>query len=355
MTRMQKIIAQAVLKPGEAILLSKPSNIFYASGYTGEGLALIADGLNAIVTDFRYTEQAGRQAPAFKAYEIKTGESHAHLAHTILKDHGMSAVRFEADQVTVADFEALKRDMPGIAFSPLDGAAEKVRRIKEPSEIALIEQACAISVAAFEKVLGIVREGMTETDLRIALDFEMLKAGGEGLAFDTIVASGENGSLCHAIPGPRKLRKGDMITLDFGAKKGGYCADMTRTIALGEPSPEMRKIYAVVLRAQEEAQGALHAGLRGDEVDKIARDIIYQAGYEGCFGHGLGHSVGIDIHENPRLSMTCHDVLEENVTMTVEPGVYVPGLGGIRIENTCVIGKTSSRTLVHAQNELLIL
>ncbi len=354
-TRVEKIIQQTGLQSGEAVMLSKPSNIFYASGYTGEGIALIAHDLCAIVTDFRYTEQAGRQAPAFKAYEIKTGQSHYALADELLHDHHISTVRFEADEVTVAGFEQIKRDMAGMTFSALHGEVEKVRRIKEDCEIALIEEACDISVRAFEKLLGMVREGMTEQELRIALDFEMLKLGGDGNAFDTIVASGENGSLCHAVPGSRKLRRGDMVTLDFGAKKGGYCADMTRTFALGQPSAEMKKIYDVVLQAQNTAQDALHAGLRGCDVDKIARDIIDNAGYKGCFGHGLGHSVGIDIHESPRLSATCTDVLEENVTMTVEPGIYVAGLGGVRIENTCVIGRESSRTLVHAPKELIIL
>lgn len=355
LTRVQRIIRQAALEPNEAILLSKPSNIFYASGFTGEGIALIANGLSAVVTDFRYTEQARRQAPAFEAHEIRTGQSHSALAFELLKAAGITNVRFEDDQVTVAGFRAMQSAMPEMHFSPLNGAVEIVRQIKDADEIALIERACAISDGAFSYIVGEIKEGMSEMDVRIALEFKMLSLGADGFAFDTIVASGENGSLCHAIPGQRKLRRGDMITMDFGAKKGGYCADMTRTVALGEPNAEMKKIYGIVLKAQEAAQAALHAGLTGDSVDRIARDIIDSAGYKGCFGHGLGHSLGIDIHESPRLSATCHDTMAENMLMTVEPGIYKEGLGGVRIENTVLIGTQGVRTLVHSPKELLIL
>ena len=354
-SRAQRIIEEAGLGQHEAIYLTKPSNMFYVSGYTGEAAAVIGHGFCAIVTDFRYTEQVTRQAPGFEALEIKTGQSHAALAFEYLKDHGVDSVRFEADQVTVRAYERMKHDMPGVTFSELRGEAEKVRRIKEPSELELIRQACAISCEALDHILPEIKEGMAETDIRIMLEFEMLKLGADGLAFDTIVASGENGSLCHAIPGPRKLRKGDMITMDFGAKKGGYCADMTRTVALGEPGAELKKIYGIVLNAQQTAQDALKAGLGASDVDAIARGIIAEAGYGKYFGHGLGHSVGIDIHESPRLSPTCQDILTENTTMTVEPGIYVPGIGGVRIENTCVIGADASETLVYFTKDLLIL
>ena len=346
---------KAALGHGEAILLSKPSNIFYVSGYRGEGIALLAEGLCAIVTDFRYTEQVARQAPDFAVCEIKTGQSHFALAAEVLSGHGIHTVRFEADEITVSRFEAMKADMPGFSFAALHGEPELVRRIKEPKEIDCIRTACDISCRALQNILPRIRPGVTENDIRIDLEFEMLRLGGEGLAFSTIVASGVNGSLPHAVPGGRKIESGDMITMDFGARYGGYCADMTRTVSVGEPGAEMKKIYAIVLEAQQTAQDALHAGLPANTVDKIARDIIGQAGYGRYFGHGLGHSVGIDIHEDPRLNPVCTDVLEAGTTMTVEPGIYVPGLGGVRIENTCVIGEEASETLVYAPKELLIL
>ncbi len=348
-------MSRLALQPDEGILIHKPSNMFYLSGYTGEGLIAAGDGFRAIVTDFRYTEQAEKQAPGFSVHMIETGVSHAKLAGGLFAGRAITTVYFEDDKVTVKELRGIEDAMPGIAFKPLDGAPEKLREIKDESEIARIEEACDISCRALEAVLPRVREGMTEKELRLMLDYEMLALGADGLAFDTIVASGENGSLPHAIPGARAIRRGDMITLDFGAKKGGYCADMTRTIALGEPSAEMRKIYDTVHRAQRECESALAPGKSCFDIDRLARDIIDGAGYKGRFGHGLGHAVGIDIHESPRLSPTCRDALAPGHVITVEPGVYIPGLGGVRIENTCVVTEDGARTLVHAQKELLIL
>ena len=355
MSRLEKMMRTAGVGANEAVLVHKPSNIFYLSGYTGEGLLAAGEGFQAIVTDFRYTEQAQRQAPGFEVLMVEKGVSHAKLAAKLFAEHGIKAVRYEDDEVTVRAFEKMKQDIPGGEFSPLNGAPEKVRRIKDGKELSLIEEACGISCKALDAVLEKIRPGMTEKQLQLLLDFTMLELGGDGLAFNTIVASGVNGSLPHAIPSDKKIEKGDMITLDFGAKKGGYCADMTRTVALGQPSAEMKKIYDTVLLAQETCEAMLAPGKVCFDIDSEAHRIIDAAGYAGRFGHGLGHSVGIDIHEEPRLSQMCHDVLEPGVTITVEPGIYVPGLGGVRIENTCVVTESGGRTLVHAQKALLIL
>ena len=196
---------------------------------------------------------------------------------------------------------------------------------------------------------------MTERELRIELDFTMLRLGADGVAFSTIIASGENGSLPHAIPGDRKLKKGDMITMDFGAKAGGYCSDMTRTVALGEPSEEMRRVYETVLQAQCLCEEALAAGKNCFDIDKLARDHIDARGYAGRFGHGLGHCVGIDIHEEPRLSQKCHETLKAGMVITVEPGVYLPGVGGVRIENTCLVKENGCEPLTVAEKQLIIL
>ena len=355
MNRLERTMALAGLKEQEGILIHKPSNMFYLSGYTGEGLLAFGPGYQAIITDFRYTEQAERQAPGFQVLMVEKGVSHAKLAHTLFAGHGVTAVRYEDDKVTVRAFEAMKKDMPGMAFSSLGGAPEKARRIKDEKELALIETACDISCRALEAILDRVKPGMTEKQLQIMLDYKMLELGADSLAFDTIVASGVNGSLPHAIPSDKKLEKGDVITLDFGAKKGGYCADMTRNLCLGQPSAEMKKIFDIVLEAQETCESMLAPGKCCRDIDAEARRIIDGAGYAGRFGHGLGHSVGIDIHEEPRLSTACGDLLETGNTITVEPGIYVPGLGGVRIENTCAITENGGRTLVHAQKALLIL
>ncbi|MBR1584614.1 MAG: aminopeptidase P family protein [Clostridia bacterium] len=353
--RMEKLLKTAGLGTDEAILIHKPSNMYYLSGYTGEGIIAAGNGFQAIITDFRYTEQAERQAPGFDVLMIEKGVSHEALAGRLFAQHGVKTVRYEDDEVTVRAFAAIQKAIPNVAFASLGNAPETIRRIKDQHELDCIEEACNISCRAFDQLLGFIKPGMTEKQLQIKLDFLMLELGGEGLAFNTIVASGVNGSLPHAIPSDKKVEMGEMITFDFGAKKGGYCADMTRTIALGQPSPEMKKIYDTVLFAQETCEAALAPGKVCKEIDAMARKIIDDAGYAGRFGHGLGHSVGIDIHENPRLSQLCEDLLEVNQTITVEPGIYVPGLGGVRIENTCAITENGGRTLVHAQKALLIL
>ena len=355
MNRMEKLLRQTGLTPEEGVLIHKPSNMFYLSGYTGEGLIAAGNGFQAIITDFRYTEQAQRQAPGFQVLMVEKGVSHADLAFRLFSGHGVKSVRYEDDQLTVRSFEALKKAMPGMAFSSLGNAPEKLRRVKDEEELKCIEAACDISCRAFEAFLPRIKPGLTEKQLQLMLDYTMLEMGGEGLAFNTIVASGVNGSLPHAIPSDKKVEKGEMITFDFGAKKGGYCADMTRTVSLGQPSPEMKKIYDTVLRAQETCEQALFPGKICKDIDSMAREIIDGAGYQGRFGHGLGHSVGIDIHEEPRLSQLCEDKLEVGVTMTVEPGIYVPGLGGVRIEDTCVITENGWHSFVYAQKALLIL
>lgn len=355
MKRLEKVLRLAGMGPGEGVLIHKPANMFYLSGYTGEGLIAAGPGFQAIVTDFRYTEQAERQAPGFQVLMVEKGVSHADLACRLFREHGIKHVRYEDDKLTVRAFESLKKAMPGMEFSSLGNAPEKARRIKDAAELKCIEAACDISCRAFDKLLPQIKPGMTEKQLQLILDYTMLELGGESLAFDTIVASGVNGSLPHAIPSDKKVELGDMITFDFGAKKGGYCADMTRTVALGQPSPEMKKIYDTVLRAQETCEQALAPGKCCRDIDSMAREIIDGAGYAGRFGHGLGHSVGIDIHEEPRLSQGCEDPLEAGTTMTVEPGIYVPGLGGVRIEDTCVITENGWHSFVYAQKALLIL
>ncbi len=355
MNRMDKLRGAAALGSGEGILIHKPSNMFYLSGYTGEGILAAGQDFQAIITDFRYTEQAERQAPGFDVLMVDKDSSHADLAYRLFRDHGVTRVRYEDDRLTVRSFERLKKAMPDLAFASLENAPEKVRRVKDPQELDCIEAACDISCRALEKVVPLVKPGMTEKQLQILLDYTMLELGADGLAFDTIVASGVNGSLPHAIPSDKKLELGDVITLDFGAKKGGYCADMTRNLSLGKPKPEMQKIFDVVLLAQETCEAMLAPGVLCKDVDAEARRIIDEAGYAGRFGHSLGHGVGIDIHEEPSLSSRCEDLLMPGHIVTVEPGIYVPGLGGVRIENTCAITENGWRTLVHAQKALLIL
>jgi len=340
-----------------AIVIHDPANMFYLTeGYTGEGLVYLSQGHKVIITDFRYTEAAERQAEDFEVMMTDKDRTAGKCLADLCREEDIHEMRFESNYISVDEFEKLRTAVgEEVSFVPLKKAPQTLRQIKTAAEIVTMRKAAAITSEAFEMVLSKIRVGMTELELRLELENIMFRLGAEDLAFDTIIASGENGSLCHAEPGPRKLQNGDMITMDFGAKVGGYCSDMTRTVALGEPSAEMRKVYNTVFRAQAMCEAALAAGKNCFDIDKLARDYIDSQGYAGRFGHGLGHCVGIDIHEDPRLSPTCHDTLKAGMVITVEPGVYIPGLGGVRIENTCLVKENGSEPLTTARKELVVL
>lgn len=355
MDRASRLIARCDLVKDEAVIIHKPSNTLYLSGYSGEGMLVITHTLRAIVTDFRYTEQAGRQAENWVCRVISGTLGHADIIGRLLREQGITSARYEDDYLTVKGFAQLSQSLEGIALKPLERAAEALRMVKDDAELDSIHAACSLSVKAFEHICGFVKPGMSEQQIRLELDFAMLRLGAEALAFPSIVASGPNGSLPHAVPGSRLVEKGDMITFDFGAKVNGYCADMTRTVAVGQPTPKMKEIYDIVLQAQMACQDALAPGKVCRDIDLIARDIIGSAGYAENFGHGLGHGVGIDIHEEPRLSRMGAETLTPGHVVTVEPGIYLPGIGGVRIENTCVITQTGARSLVDAPRELLVI
>ena len=357
MTAAERLTELLRLGPASAVAVHDPSNMFYLTeGYTGEGLVFISQTRKVIITDFRYVEQAGRQAPGFQVIMYTSDHKINPTLADLVREEKVTDLRVETNYLSVDAFNDLKAALgEEVSCRPLEKAPQKLRQVKTPNEAVAIRKACDITSEAFRAILPKIREGMTEKELQIELDFTLLRLGADGNAFDTIIASGENGSLCHAIPGPRVLRKGDMITMDFGAKVGGYCSDMTRTVALGQPSDEMRKVYETVLRAQTLCEEALAAGKNCFDIDKLARDYIDARGYAGRFGHGLGHSVGIDIHEEPRLSPTCKEILKAGVVITVEPGVYIPGLGGVRIEDTCLVKENGCTPLTTADKQLIIL
>ena len=357
MTASERLADLLRLGANTAVIVYDPSNMFYLTeGYTGEGLVFISRNRRAIVTDFRYTEQAERQAPGFEVLMTEKDRSAGQIAAELVRAEKITCVKTETNYLSVDRFTAL-RDALGeeVSCVSLEKAPQKLREVKTPTEVMAIRKACKITADAFRAILPKIREGMTEKELQIELNFTMLRLGADTTAFDTIIAAGENGSLPHAIPGSRTIRRGDMITMDFGAKVGNYCADMTRTVAFGQPSEEMRRIYDTVLRAQTMCEDALAAGKNCVDIDRLARDYIDARGYAGRFGHGLGHSVGIDIHEEPRLSPSCQEILKAGVVITVEPGVYVPGVGGVRIENTCLVKENGCEALTDAEKQLIIL
>ena len=357
MTATERLAERLRLGVNTAAVIVDPSNMFYLTeGYTGEGMVFISRNRRVIITDFRYTEQAENQAPGFEVEMTDKDRSAEKVAAELAKGDGITCVRTETNWLSVDLFGKLRSALGSeISCVSLEKVPQTLRQVKAPTEVMTIRKACNITADAFRAILPKIREGMTEKELQIELDFTMLRLGADTTAFDTIVAAGEHGSLPHAIPGNRQIRRGDMITLDFGAKVGNYCADMTRTVALGQPSEEMRRIYETVLRAQTMCEDALAAGKKCSDIDKLARDYIDARGYAGRFGHGLGHSVGIDIHEEPRLSPACHEILKAGIVITVEPGVYVPGVGGVRIENTCLVKENGCEALTEADKQLIIL
>lgn len=353
--RAKRLLESMGLGEHEGVLVYNPSNMFYLSGYTGEGLVLASQKRCAIVTDFRYTEQAENQAPGFEVLMTGNGKSHEEIVGELCTAHGIDTLYYEDDYVTVRTMENCRSSIHGVEWKTVGSALELLREQKDEHELALMAEACRITGDAFERILPNIKEGMTEKELALMLDFDMMTHGASKPSFSTIVAAGANGSLPHAVPGNYKLRRGDMITMDFGARYGNYCADMTRTVALGQPSDEMKKVYGIVLDAQKMAQDAVAAGKVCRDIDSIARDYIYSHGYEGRFGHGLGHSVGIDIHENPRFNQPCTAVLKPGQVMTVEPGIYLPGVGGVRIENSVVVREGGCEVLTKPTRELIIL
>jgi len=356
LTASEKLVEQLNLTAADAVAVYNPSNMFYLTqGYTGEGVVYISRSQRVIITDFRYTEQAERQAPGFRVVMTEKGLTHNQWIARLCREEAVAVLYYEDDYLTVKQYSALSMAVGEISLTALNQAPEALRQIKTEAEVSAIRRACQITSQAFDAILPVIREGMTEKELQLELDYTMLRMGAEGLAFTTIVASGENGSLPHAIPGDRRLRKGDMITMDYGAKFGGYCADMTRTVALGQPTEQMVHVYSTVLTAQEMCEEALCAGKVCSDIDKIARDYIDSQGYAGRFGHGLGHAVGIDIHEDPRLSFSCHDILRPGVVMTVEPGVYLPQAGfGVRIEDSCLVTEKGLRPLTNFPKNLAV-
>ncbi len=340
----------------DALLITDPYNMRHLSGFRGgEGALYISRTQQVLITDSRYTEQASKES-SFTVVEENSGHKRAQILRECMekegKEHGFS-MGYEDESMLCAQFDRLKAELNVTYWVPMGGSVDELRRIKTEEELEYIARAEDIGDQAFAAVLKILKPGMTELQVAAELEYEMKKAGAEGTSFSTIVASGLNSSMPHAIPGNKKLEEGDFITMDFGCMVNGYCSDMTRTVVLGKASEKQKEIYQVVLKAQLAALDAIRAGVTGKSVDKVARDIIADAGYGDCFGHGLGHSVGLFIHESPRLSPNDDTVLQEGMTETVEPGIYVPGFGGVRIEDTVVVTRDGYRNLASSPKELI--
>ena len=347
---MNQKIAQLLKENNlDALLVSGAANMRYFGGFTGEGYVVFTKKGQYVLTDSRYTVAAEEESPDFTVIEV-------HKPYpdevAVLFAEG-DKVGFESEKTLFADYAKNRDGIPGIEFIPIEGELDVLRRIKEQWEIDRIAKAEEIGDLAFNEVLGFLKPGLTELQVAAFLEYQMKNFGAEDLSFNTIAAAGLNSAKPHAVPGEYRLKEGDFLTMDYGALYKGYHSDMTRTVVIGKASEEQKKIYNIVLEAQLAGVDALRAGLRGCDVDAISRGIITKAGYGDNFGHGLGHCVGLEIHESPRLSPKDETILLPNMVITVEPGIYIKGFGGVRIEDTLVMKENGSVNLAHSPKELI--
>ena len=354
MNRIEKLM-KALPENADAAIITSDVNRRYFTGLGSSAGTLLAfrDAAYFII-DFRYIEVA--KATVTGAEVILQDK----LYDQLLKKHGARTVAIETGYLTVGELDLFRTKLPDCEFSTaatLNDAILEMRSLKDESEIAAIRKAQSITDAAFLEILDFIKPGKTEKEIAAYLEYCMRRLGADGLAFETIAAGGPNSAMPHAVPGDRPLQQGDFFTMDYGAAWGGYCSDMTRTVAIGEPTDEMRKVYETVLAAQLTGIGKAVAGVSCRAVDAAARDLIYGAGYEGCFGHSLGHSVGIEIHELPGFSPSIDPgvTAREGMVITVEPGIYLEGRFGVRIEDMVWFSPDGTKDLTNSSKELIIL
>lgn len=349
--KMQSILSDDV----QALLLTAQVSRLYAACYdVHEGVAVIGKEKSFYFTDSRYIEVARENLPGFIVREMNRDNLYPALINSALEELEAKTLGIEEDYLTHGEFLYYEKSL-NASLVPYQKEISSFRQVKEDWEIEYMKQAQAITDLAFAEICKILKPGMTEKEAATELIYCLLKNGSEGLAFDPIVVSGPNSSKPHGVPGERKLEYGDFITMDFGAKVGGYCADMTRTVALGFVSEEMSCVYDIVLRAQESAISATKAGKTGAEVDGVARRIIEEAGYGPYFGHGYGHSVGLEIHEAPNCSPGNQKPLPAGVVCSAEPGIYLPGKFGVRIEDVVIVTQDGCEDITKSPKKLMII
>ena len=339
----------------DAILLTSEANCYYATGFMGEGIALVTRRGSWYFTDSRYTEAADKAiGDAAVIREVSREKPFSALINEALAEAGAEKAGFEEQRMTVAE-HAVYSEKLHCTLTPASALMTELRGSKDEEELSCMIAAQRIAEGALAQILKEIRPGMTEKEIAARLNYLMVSAGAEKTSFDTIVASGPNGSMPHAVPGMRKVREGDFITMDFGCVYKGYCSDMTRTVALGQPSDEMRNVYDIVLQAQLAGIAAARAGVTGAAIDGAARKVIQDAGYGSCFGHSFGHSLGIDIHEAPNAAPGNDKPMPDGAVISAEPGIYLPGRFGVRIEDVMILRPDGAQVITKAPKALLVL
>ncbi|MGN0676453.1 MAG: M24 family metallopeptidase [Ruminococcus sp.] len=354
MTRLERLF-ENLPEDIDSVLITSDINRRYFSGMKSSAGTVIAFREKAyLVIDFRYIEKARKTVKNLEVIEQKNLVSQI---SELLKKHNALNIAIESKTMTVSELALWKSKLSKISIIDTDmlsNEIEHLRAIKDNDEIECIKKAQEIAEKAFEKIIGFIRPDVTERQVALELNKIMFEEGAEDISFDTIVLSGKNTSMPHGVPSGKKIQNGEFVLMDFGAVYNGYHSDMTRTVCVGEPSPEMRKVYDIVLKAQLSALDYAKAGITGSQLDSVARKIISDAGYGECFGHALGHSVGLEIHESPVSSPNSNIVLKAGNIMTIEPGIYIEGKFGVRIEDFVILNENSCENLTKCAKNIII-
>lgn len=337
----------------DAILVSDLKDVRYLTGFSGsEGLLLVSAAEVTLLVDSRYTVQAKNETTGCTVVEFREKQT---ALESIVTEQGVTILGIQAERVTVSFYNDLRKHLPSIRFVPIGADVALLRVVKDPREISCLENVARIASEALLDTLKTIKPGDTEKDIALRLEFAMRTAGADDKSFDSIVASGQRGALPHGKATSKSIVHGELITIDFGALLDGYNSDETVTVALGEPDETQRKIYQIVKDAHDKAIDAVRPGAQFKDLDSVAREHIGQKGYGDYFGHGLGHGVGLDVHEKPVVSFRSEDVVREGMVFTIEPGIYIPGWGGVRIEDLVVATSDGCRLLSRVPKDLMIL
>jgi Xaa-Pro aminopeptidase len=336
----------------DLLIVSNLSNIRYLSGFTGsEALLVLSQTDGWFLTDSRYTSQAGAEVTGARVVEFS---NRMETLTTILTESGAGKIAFEAGYTSVAIYQELVKRVPGVEFVPADAELGALRTVKDAAELETLGEVAAIASQAFLEIVGEIKPGAVESEVAWALEVAMRRGGAEGKSFDFIVASGVRGALPHGKASDKVIAAGELVTVDYGALYRGYCSDETATVCVGEPDSRQLEVYETVRIAQQLAIDAVRPGISFKELDAKARDYIHAKGLGQYFGHGLGHGIGLDIHEHPTASPRGAGVVEEGMVFTVEPGIYIPGWGGVRIEDSVVVERDGCRRITRVPKALMI-
>ncbi len=337
----------------DALLITSIENIRYITGFTGSsGFLLVKEGGGIFFTDSRYMEQAGGEVKGHEVREYK--KRFPELASEIISA-GFKNVGFEDSNLTYQAWQELKKELGPVRLVPLKKSLDLLRGVKTKGELRLISRAIEIANGGFERLLPSIRPGVREDELAVELEYQMRKGGADGLSFDVIVASGSRSALPHGSPSNKILKAGDPVVFDFGARYKGYHSDETATVFVEKASERLWKIYHIVKEAHDRAIDSVKPGIKFSDIDKVTREFIGKAGFGKYFGHGTGHGVGLNVHEGPSISSNSEGIVEEGMVFTIEPGIYIPGLGGVRIEDMVVVTKSGCKVLTKIPKELTII